>query len=149
MKICHKRLIVMLKDYLKISSERQLWHAFFHWNDEEDWARAFLNYQRVKCLGGGGLALLLQFLRFSVVRNCLQDDSKGEEKEENAMYSALFLVLFRFFAANSTKRISITVLLTSLCSTTKLEEIRNRNEDVPQIFFLSLKLEGSSSTWRG
>ena len=97
-------------------------------------------------MGGGGLALLLQFLRFSVVRNCLQDDSKGEEKEENAMYSALFLVLFRFFAANSTKRISITVLLTSLCSTTKLEEIRNRNEDVPQIFFLSLKLEGSSST---
>lgn len=96
--------------------------------------------------GWRGPCALATVSSFSVVRNCLQDDSKGEEKEENAMYSALFLVLFRFFAANSTKRISITVLLTSLCSTTKLEEIRNRNEDVPQIFFLSLKLEGSSST---
>lgn len=96
--------------------------------------------------GRRGPCALATVSSFSVVWNCLQDDSKGEEKEENVMYSALFHVLFRFCAANGTKRISVTVLLTSLCSMIKLEEIRNRNEDVPQISFLSLKLDVSSST---
>ena len=30
MNIFNKRLTAILKDYLKISFEHQLWHAFFH-----------------------------------------------------------------------------------------------------------------------
>ena len=44
-------------------------------------------------------------------------------------------MLLRFCAANGTKHISITVLLTSMCSMIKLEEIRITGEDVPQIYF--------------
>ena len=48
---------------------------------------------------------------------------------------AFFCVLLRFCAANGTKHISIAVLLTSMCSMIKLEEIYNTSEDVPQIYF--------------
>ena len=55
------------------------------------------------------------------------------------IFRYFFHVLLRFCAANGTKRISTTVLLTSMCSMIKLEEIRITGGDVPQInFFITL-----------
>ena len=51
------------------------------------------------------------------------------------IFRDFFRMLLRFCAANDTKHISITVLLTSMCSMIKLEEIRFTVEDVPQIYF--------------
>ena len=44
-----------------------------------------------------------------------------------------FFVCYFVFAQQTEKHISITVLLTSMCSIIKLEEIRNTSEDVPHI----------------
>lgn len=67
---------------------------------------------------------------------------KGKNNMNKWYLKAFFCVLLRFCSANGTKRISITVLLTSMCSMIKLEEICNNSEDVPQVYFFVIL------TWR-